>query len=178
MKKLSFLVAAVLLVSCNTIQTEKADAKSSEMKTENAERSIGFNTMLLDLKFHLGTEVAIKVVKDLDEKWSDFDYEGMKEFFVDTAEFYFPDGFVAKSPDEFIEKIKEDDEGADVSWTFDYAFSVDLDPTRGGEHVQAGFTGTSVEDGVEEKKSYHESYYVIDGKIVSWRQYTMDIDEE
>jgi hypothetical protein len=61
--------------------------------------------------------------------------------------------------------------------TFDYACSVDPDPTRGGEHVQAGFTGTAVKDGVETKKYYHESYYIIEGKIVMWRQYTIDVSE-
>ncbi len=27
-----------------------------------------------------------------------------------------------------------------LSWSYDYAFSVDLDPSTGGEHVQAGFS--------------------------------------
>ena len=72
---------------------------------------------------------------------------------------------------------KESLEGSETSWTFDYVYSVDLDPTRGGEHVQAGFTVTSVEDGVTEKKSYHEWYYIIEGKIVMWRQYSLDIKE-
>lgn len=179
MKNLLFLAVLALLVSCNTTQTETSGTESSEMETAPDERAIGFNTMLPDLKFHLGTEEAVQVVKDLDEKWAAFDYEGMKSFFVDTAEFYFPDGRIAKSPDEFVEMLKEENEDEeDISWTFDYAFSVDLDPTRGGEHVQAGFTGTSTKDGKEEKKYYHESYYVIDGKIVSWRQYTIDANED
>lgn len=184
MKNLFFLAAIALLVSCNSMQNESTDAESTdaestEMESAPAERAIGFNTMLPELKFHLGTEEAIQVVKDLDAKWSAFDYEGMKPFFADTAEFYFPDGRIAKSPDEFITFLKEDDEDEEnVSWTFDYAFSVDLDPTRGGEHVQAGFTGMSTEDGKVDTTYYHESYYVIDGKIVSWRQYTIDAKED
>ena len=71
-----------------------------------------------------------------------------------------------------------EDMDSDGSWTFDYAYSVDLDPSRGGEHVQAGFTGTIVKDGVESKKSYHESYYIIEGKIVFWTQRSMAVNEE
>ncbi|MFC2115870.1 hypothetical protein ACFLTU_05305 [Bacteroidota bacterium] len=170
MKNLVFIVSILLLVSCSS--------KETETSTTPVERSIGFATALPDNKFHLGTEEAIQVVKDLDKVWAQRDYEGMKTFFVDTAKFFFPDGRIAKSPDEFIENLKADDEGTEDSWTFDYAFSVDLDPTMGGEHVQAGFTGTSVKDGVETKKRYHESYYIIDGKIVWCNQYTMVIRDE
>jgi hypothetical protein len=172
MKNLLFIAALVLIVSCNS-----NSADSSETEATPVERAIGFNTQLPDLKWHLGTEEAISIVKKLDEKWAVEDYEGVKGFFADTAVCYFPDGIVAKSSDEFIAKIKSEDDGSEVSWTFDYAFSVDLDPSLGGEHVQAGFTGTSTKDGVEEKKSYHESYYIIMGKIVMWRQYTIDILE-
>ena len=172
MKNLLFIAALVLIVSCNS---KSADSSISETKA--VERAIGFNTELPDLKWHLGTEDAISIVKDFDKKWAVEDYDAMKGFFADTAVCYFPDGVVAKSSDEFIAKIKSEDDGSDVSWTFDYAFSVDLDPSRGGEHVQAGFTGTSTKDGVETKKSYHESYYIIEGKIVMWRQYTIDILE-
>ncbi len=165
MKNLLIVAALALLVSCNSAETE----------TVSADRSIGFNTMLPELKWHLGTEEAVKVVKDLDKVWAAKDYEAMKTFFADTAVCMLEDGRVAKSPEEFVAMISEDDDGNDVSWTFDYAYSVDLDPTKGGEHVQAGFTGTSTVDGVETKKYYHESYYVIEGKIVMYRQYKMDI---
>lgn len=167
MKKLFLFAAVVLLVSCNSAETE----------TTTVDRAIGFNTMLPELQWHLGTEEAIKVVKDLDKVWAAQDYEAMKAFFADTAKCMLHDGRTANSPQEFVDLIKEDDEGNDVSWTFDYAYSVDLDPSKGGEHVQAGFTGTSVQDGVESKKHYHESYYVVEGKIVMYRQYTIDIVE-
>ncbi len=110
--------------------------------------------------------------------WAAENYDEMGNFFADTATFFFEDGKKAESPNEFIAILKEESDGADISWTFDYAFSVDLDPTRGGEHVQAGFTGTGETEEGESKKHYHESYYVVDGKIVSWRQYSMDIAEE
>ena len=170
MKQLLLFAAIALLVSCNP--------KMNETTSDHQERSIGFNTMLPELKWHLGTDEAIQIVKDLDKAWAAQDYDAMRTFFADTAVCYFPDGKIAESADEFIEILKAEDDGSDVSWTFDYAFSVDLDPTRGGEHVQAGFTGTSVKDDVETKKYYHESYYVVDGKIVGWRQYTIDIPGE
>ena len=106
------------------------------------------------------------------------DYVTLDTFFVDTACFAFGDGRSASTPAEFIEILKADDEESEDSWTFNYAYSVDLNPSDGGEHVQAGFTGTSIEDGKETKTSYHEWYYIIDGKVVMWRQYTMAIKEE
>lgn len=167
MKNLLFLGLTVLVISCTP--------KESDSSSYVQERTIGFNTLLPELKWHLGTDEAIQVVKDLDVAWAAKDYDAMRNFFADTAVCYFPDGKIAKSGDEFIETIKSEDDGSEVSWTFDYAYSVDLDPLRGGEHVQAGFTGTSVKDGVETKKYYHEWYYVVEGKIVTWRQYTIDI---
>ncbi len=168
MKNLISIVVIFLLFSVNS--------RASDPPGE--ERSIGFATALPDHKFHLGTEAAVQVVKDLDKAWAKKDFKAMQKFFVDTAKCYFADGRVAKSSSEFIEIEKASMEGYDVSWTFDYVYSVDLDPTRGGEHVQAGFTGTSVKDGVTAKKSYHESYYVIEGKIVMWSQFTMDVKEK
>jgi len=170
MRNLLYVAALALLVSCTP--------KGSDNTAVPEDRAIGFNTMLPDLKFHLGTEEAIQVVKDLDKVWAAHNYEAMKTFFADTATCYFADGTVAHGPDEFVEVEKKGLEEYDVSWTFDYAYSVDLDPTRGGEHVQAGFTGTAAKDGVTTKKHYHEWYYIVDGKIVMWRQFTSDIKDE
>ena len=169
MRNLLFLAAFAMLVSCNTPAPETT-------QTEAVERSVGFNTMLPELKWHLGTEDAVKLVRDLDKVWAASDFEAMGAYFADTAKFFFPDGMVLKSADEFIKLVSEDWE--DHTWTFDYAYSVDLDPSRGGEHVQAGFTGSFVEDGVETKDHVHESYYVVEGKIVMWRQYKMEIKEK
>ncbi len=173
------MIAALgLLVACNSGETGTAQAEVATEVSETVDQGIGFNTTLPELKWHLGTEDAIKVVKAFDEKWAAEDYEAMRTFFADTAVCYFPDGRVAKSADEILEMIQAEDDGSEVSWTFDYAFSVDLDPTRGGEHVQAGFTVTSVKEGAETKKSYHESYYIIEGKIVMLTQYTLGKEEE
>lgn len=161
MKKLIFIGVIVLLFSLN----------SSASDAPGNERSIGFAAGMPDAKFHLGTEAAIQVVKDLDKAWAKKDFKAMKKFFVDTAKCYFADGRLAKSSTEFIEIERASMEGYEVSWTFDYAVSVDLDPTRGGEHVQAGFTVTAVKNGVTTKKHYHESYFIVDGKIAIWNQY-------
>ncbi len=183
MKNLVSILALVFLIACNT-ETKQATASdeygSAEVEeTKSAERSIGFATALPELKWHLGKEDAIEIVKNLDAVWAKKDYEALREFFVDTTKFYFDDGQIVNSPDEFIEILKKGDAESESSWTFDYAFSVDLDPTQGGEHVQAGFSGTSVKDGETTKKKYHESYYIIDGKVVAWNQYTrVDTEEE
>jgi len=176
MRNVSLFTALAFLLSCSTGGSDGTNAASENSPVAEAPKAIGFNTMLPELKFHLGTEAAIQVVKDFDKHWGQDDYEGMRTFFADTAVMYFPDGKVAKSGDEAIAMIQADDDGADqeVSWTFDYAYSVDLDPTRGGEHVQAGFTVTETENGEESKKKYHESYYIVEGKIVMLTQYTLE----
>jgi hypothetical protein len=176
----NYLMIAVLglMVACSSGGSGSTSTDKSSADSGSSEEGIGFNTMLPELKWHLGTEKAIQVVKDLDEKWAARNYEAMRDFFADTAICYFPDGRIAHSGDEFIEMVKVEDEGYDVSWTFDYAFSVDLDPARGGEHVQAGFTVTAVKDNIELKRYYHEWYYVVEGKIVMLKQYTIEITEE
>jgi hypothetical protein len=163
MKNLIFILCIAMLASC---QPQEQAAPE--------ERSIGFATALPDLKWHIGTEDAIQIVKDLDKEWSARNYEALATFFADTAKFNFADGRTADSPAGFIAILKADDEGTEDTWTFDYAYSVDLNPEIGGEHVQAGFEGTSVKDSVETKTYYHESYYIIDGKVVTWNQFTMD----
>ena len=168
MKNLLFIVSVILFVSCNSNKAEEAPAE---------ERAIGFNSFLPELKWHLGTEDPIQMVKDLDKVWAERDYEAMRPFFADTAKFYFDDGKFANSPDDFLNILKEGNADTETTWTFDYAFSVDLDASTGGEHVQAGFSGTSVKDSITTKKKYHESYYIIQGKIVTWNQYTR-VDNE
>jgi hypothetical protein len=172
MKNVLFIAAILLLVSCNSGETESTQAEAAPK-----DRAIGFNTMLPELKFHLGTEAAIKVVKDLNELWVAEDYDAMRGLFADTAKFYFNDGNIASSADEFIKLLKGDN-GEEHTWEFDYAYSVDLDPSKGGEHVQAGFSGTMVKDGVESKNKVHESYYIVEGKIVMWTQYKLDVKEK
>lgn len=172
MQKLILIAAVAFLASCTAPQEKEVIVEKP------VDRAIGFNTFLPEKQWHLGTEDAIQVVKDLDKVWAAHDYEAMRGFFADTCRFFLPDGKAFNSPDEFLENMKAENEGSESAWTFDYAYSVDLDPTMGGEHVQAGFTGTEVKDGVETKKRYHESYYIIQGKIVMWNQYTQIVNDE
>ena len=176
MKNLLLFSSLVLLVSCTTGGSDSTTAVDESSAKAEISNAIGFNTTIPELKFHLGTEAAIEVVKDFDKLWAQDDYEAMRSFFADTAVMYFPDGKVAHSGDEAIAMIQAENEGGDTdaSWTFDYAYSVDLDPSRGGEHVQAGFTVTESKDGEKAKKKYHESYYIVEGKIVMLTQFTID----
>ena len=168
MKNLLFALVALVVIACGT-QSNQEDLATQMVAPQ--ERAIGFNTNLPDLKWHLGTDDAIQVVKEIDKVWSSRNYDGMSAHLADTAQFYFADGRVAKSSAEFIEMLKADD-NPNHSWTFDGAFSVDLNPEIGGEHVQAGFTGYEVADGDTTTTYYHESYYIIQGKLIMWNQFT------
>jgi len=174
MKNLLFISAFGLLVSCTSGSSESTGTDTPEPATPKSEEGIGFNNMLPEMKWKLGTEAAIQVVKDLDKKWEAEDYDAMRTFFADTAVMYFPDGSVAKSGDEAIAMIKERNDESEASWTFDYAFSVDLDPTRGGEHVQAGFTVTEETEEGQKEMHFHEWYYIVEGKIITLYQFTID----
>ena len=177
MKKLLYFLLVPLVIACQPMEQESSEGEG-EAEAEASERSIGFATALPETKWHLGKDDAIDLVKDLDKVWADRDYERLKTFFADTASFNFADGRRASSPQEFVDILIADDGDSPGTWTFDYAFSVDLAPETGGEHVQAGFTGTSTEDGVETQTRYHESYYIIDGKVVWWNQYTQKVPAE
>ena len=174
MKKLIYVAAILLFVSCANDEAKEAVA---EAEPPAKERSIGFITTFPDDKLFLGTEAAIQVVKDLDKAWSSRDYAAMRPFLADTAKFSFADGRSATSADEFLKIIEADYDGSE-SWTFNIAYSVDIDPEIGGEHVQAGFTGSSVEDSDTTKTYYHESYYIIKGKVITWNQYTQKEKKE
>ena len=154
-------VLALLLSSCAT----QTDSKAKE-------RMIGFhpNPEIQDLKWHLGTQEAIDQVISLDKLWVAKDFEAMRGHFVDTLKVTNWDGVMFTNFDAF--KASQEADSAEVSWTFDYAYSVDINPSMGGEHVQAGFTVSSPkEDGTVEKYLVHESYYIIDQKIVTLSQY-------
>ena len=163
---------AMLLFACDLKEARETATEPEVVK----ERSIGFNTYIPELKWHLGTEAAIDVVKELDKLWSVNNYEGMRPLLADTATFYFADGRSAGSPDEFIRMLAEDE--SNDTWTFFVAYSVDLDPESGGEYVMAGFEGISVNDGDTTKTDYHERYYILHGKIISWNQYTQKKQKE
>ncbi len=143
----------------------------SSCDTNTPERNIGFVTGdNSELQWHLGTQEAIDVVTTVDSLWKNQDYEGMREFFADSVKVLRPNGTYTNSFDSFIESLSD---GSNVTWSYDYAFSVDLDPEVGGEHVQAGFSVTypGTNDSDERIDYQHESYYIVDGKIITLNQY-------
>jgi len=143
---------------------------------DSQERSMGFTNWSPDgkeYKFFLGTDQAVQVVKDLDKAWSARDYDKMREYIADTAKFYWPNGVIHNSADEFINSLSAN-ENLENSWTFNGAFSIDIDPTIGGEHVHASFSNNTA-DSLGTKRDYHEKYYVIDGKVVTWHQWGMRV---
>ena len=142
-------------------------------ETNMPERAIGFVTgENSELQWHLGTQEAIDVVTTVDELWNNQDYEGMRPYFADSVEVWRPNGFYTNTFDSFVESLGG---GSNVTWSYDYAFSVDLNPEVGGEHVQAGFTITypATEDSEERVNYQHESYYIVDGKIITLRQHSI-----
>ena len=144
-----------------------------------SDKSIGFvageNS---DAKWHLGTQEAIDIVNIVDELWTNQDYESMRQYFADSVEVWRPNGDYTNTLDSFIESISSGDNNA--TWSYNYAFSVDLDPSIGGEHVQAGFQVTypASDDKEEYTDLQHESYYVVDGKIITLRQYSIKGDSQ
>ena len=162
---LRLLVASLLLSACTTQNTEAAK-----------ERMIGFhpNPDITELQWHLGTQGAIDRVIALDKEWSSRNFEGMREYFVDTVQVTDPSGKTTNNFEEFKAGLEADDPS--VSWDFQYAYSVDIDPSQGGEHVQAGFKITVPGEEDDFTEYYiHESYFIKDGKVVSLSQYKQDI---
>ena len=123
------LLIAFLVVSCN--QTE---------------RSVGFNDWTDDgteYKFYLGTEASIDVVKGYNDNWTSRNYTEMRKFFNDTVKITFNNGETV-TLDEFVEFMSNRDSrldsiGASLDWDLVRAFSVDIDPSQGGEHVHASY---------------------------------------
>ena len=166
MKNLILITIFTLSVFLNGCETNMSDRAIGFVSGENS-----------DSKWHLGTQEAVDVVNIVDGLWASQDYEGMREYFADTVKVWTPKGEYTNTFDSFIESLTT---GENVSWSYDYAFSVDLDPSIGGEHVQAGFSVDYPE--TEDSEAYidlhHESYYVVDGKIITLRQYAIRGDSQ
>ena len=103
-------------------------------------------------KVTIGSQDAVEIFKKLDNAWAKLDYELIKTFIADKATLSFHDGYVARTPQEFVDKIKSEvkrveSEGNSYEWTTDYAFALsatddgspdnDLDK---GDWVNAQFT--------------------------------------
>jgi len=146
------------------------------------ERSIGMTTWSDDgteFKFYLGTEQAIDVVKKWDQLQSDGMWKESLELFADTATVTYQSGETVKAS-EMTEMARKRDSNmkannVDYKWTLQGAFSVDLDPTRGGEHVYTDYLMT-YDDG-NEKGGVNAAlrFYVIEGRIVTINQFNQGI---
>ena len=144
---------------------------SAPKVVESVERSIGFhsNDGLKEFKWHLGTDEPIDLVKALDKAWTARDFASMQNYFVDTLRITTYNGKIFNSFQDFQEYIEIDTNGG---WTFNRAYSVDLNPSLGGEHVQAFFNSFNINsDGDTVKAKIYESYYVVNKKIVWLDQY-------
>ena len=146
------------------------------------ERSIGMTTWSDDgteFKFYLGTEEAIDVVKKWDKLQSEGKWEESLELFADTATVTYQSGQTVKAS-EMTEMARKRDSNyaannVDYGWSLQGAFSVDLDPTRGGEHVYTDYL-MNYDDG-ENKAGVNAElrFYIIDGKIVTVNQFNQGI---
>ncbi len=152
---------------------------------DRPERSIGMTTWSDDgteFKFYLGTEQAIDVVRNWDKLQSEGKWVESLELFVDTATVTYQTGQTVKAS-EMTEMARKRDSNMkanniDYGWTLQGAFSVDLDPTRGGEHVYADYL-MNYDDGNERGAVNAElRFYIIDGKIVTVNQFNQGVITE
>ena len=162
------IIVAALFYSCATEQ-----------------KSIGMTTWSDDgkeYKFFLGTQEAVDVVLKYDELINNKMYDEALEIFNDTASITYYSGKKV-TPLEMLTMTKSRDSlyeanNADYKWNLVNAFSVDIDPTRGGEHVNADYVVT-YDDG-ENKTSFNSilKFYVVDGKIVWVNQFNQSVINE
>ncbi len=165
--KILISLLLVILIGCN-----------------HSDRSVGFTNWSDDgtqLKFHLGTENSISVVKKFDKLIQEKNYDQMKELFSDTAKFKYHDG-VENNLKQFIDlNIKRDSSlianNETLTWEPQNAFSVDLDPKTGGEHVNMMYLATY--ENLESKSKFYANlwFYVINGKIVRVNQYNQTVKD-
>ena len=141
-----------------------------------------------DFQVKMGSSEAVKVFNDLDDAWAKLDYDTMKTFIAEDATFSFSDGFVAKGPQEFIDKIKSQvakslAEGNNYEWTTNYAFALALTDDGDeatlmdvGDWVNAQFTSkNSNPDSEIASEIIYEYYHIVDAKVTSWSQFKKTI---
>ena len=139
-------------------------------------------------QMQMGNADAVKVFKQLDIAWAKLDYEKMKTFIADAAYLSFDDGFVATTPQEFIDKIKTEvarteAAGNNYEWTTNYAFALALtddgDPettSDTGDWVNAQFTSkTTNPDSEIDSEVIYEYYHIVDEKVTQWNQFKKTI---
>lgn len=158
MKKLLFLLCLVISISACNNNSGNGFVNDS------------------DLQFHMGSKSSIKLFKVFDSAWKNLDYKLMQSMIADSVSFEFHDGKIANSAEEFLEIIKGDvakrtAQGNNYTWTTDYAFSVDLTPSKEGEWVNAGFTSIldNPQDSID-KRVYNDWYFFNKEKLELWYQ--------
>lgn len=130
-------------------------------------------------KWHLGSESAVDVAKNLDDAMKDKDYTLLRNFLSDTVRITSSNGAVYDA-DSFINRRIEIDSilesrNASLNWEYSNIFTVDLDPTRGGEHVHVNYSGKYEDENGADTWNSINRYYVIEGKVVRWDTFTQDI---
>lgn len=165
MKKLLFLLCMVISISACNNNSGNGFVNDS------------------DLEFYIGSNSSVELFKVFDSAWKNLDYKLMKSMIADSISFEFFDGKIANSADDFIEIIKGDvakriAQGNNYTWTTDYAFSVDLSPSKEGEWVNAGFTSIldNPQDGID-KRVYNDWYFFNKGKLELWYQAIRELKE-
>jgi len=167
MKKIVFCSFVSLILAC---------------QPQTTEREIGFHPNpdpdVAKTGWYLGTNVAIDVVVELDKVWKERDYEKMATFFADSVRITTSRGKRYYSAESFFAPMKAQ-ENSTFSWELTAVYSVDISPNQGGEHVQARFRNQWKDSlGQEYTNFSHESYYVVDGKIVWLDQFAQRPIEE
>lgn len=155
------------------------------MSCNKPERSVGMTTWSdndTEFKFYLGTENAVNVVKKYDEYFNNSDWNKAIEIFADTAKITYFNGQKV-SPQELIEMSRLRDSSfkannVNYKWNLQNLYSVDIDPTRGGEHVTADYNVT-YDDG-KEKMQFNSvlRFYVIEDKIIWINQFNQSVVPE
>ena len=159
MKKIIFLTilsALFLFVSCDT-----------------GNNSIGLSNWSDDgkvYKWHLGTENAVDVAINVDKAMQNRDYTLLRNFLSDSVSITASNG-VNYDLESFITRRLEvdsivDSRNASLKWEFSNIYSVDLDPSRGGEHVSVTYSGEYEDENGKDTWNSINRYYIIDGKVV------------
>ena len=162
---LSLLCVLFLFTSCN-----------------NSDKSVGLSNWSDDgkvYKWHLGTENAVNVAVNVDKAMKERDYNLLRNFLSDTASITTSNG-VNYNLDTFITRRLEidsivDSRNATLEWELSNVYSVDLDPSRGGEHVSVTYLGKYEDENGKNTWNSINRYYVIEGKVVWWNTFNQDI---
>ncbi len=130
-------------------------------------------------KWHLGSESAVDVATNVDNAMKDKDYTLLRNFLSDTVRITSSNGTIY-DVDSFINRRIEIDSilesrNATLNWEYSNIFTVDLDPTRGGEHVHVNYSGKYEDENGADTWNAINRYYVIDGKVVWWDTFAQEI---